>query len=102
MRGTMPLTPEEVRHIAQLARLRLTDDEEARYAHQLSDILDYASRLQAVDTSKIPPTSSVLPFDAPLRDDELRPRPSKEAILRNAAVVEQGMFRVPPVFDPSD
>ncbi len=57
----MSLTLAEVEHIADLARLRLTEDEKARYRQQLSAILDYVAQLQALDTSGIPPTSSVLP-----------------------------------------
>jgi aspartyl-tRNA(Asn)/glutamyl-tRNA(Gln) amidotransferase subunit C len=95
----MAITIEEVRHIAQLARLRLTPEEERRYAEQLSDILDYAGRLGEVDTSAIPPTASVLPLQAPLRPDEVRPCPSRDSILRNAPSEEEGMFRVPPILE---
>lgn len=96
----MPITVEEVRHIAGLARLSLTETEEARYAEQLSDVLDYADRLKAVDTSGIPPTASVLPLTAPLRPDQARPCPPRELILRNAPDQEAGLFRVPRVLDP--
>ncbi|HEY46402.1 MAG: glutamyl-tRNA amidotransferase [Anaerolineae bacterium SM23_ 63] len=95
----MALTIEEVRHIAQLARLTLTSEEEHRYTEQLSDILDYAGRLSKVDTSAIPPTASVLPLHAPLRPDVIRPCPPQKLILRNAPSDQDGMFRVPPVLD---
>jgi len=95
----MTLTVEEVRHIAQLARLRLTTEEERLYTEQLSDILDYASRLGEVDTSNIPPTASVLPLRAPLRPDMVRPCTPRERILRNAPSDQEGMFRVPPILD---
>ena len=92
-------TIEEVKKIAYLARLRLTTEEEERYAGQLSAILDYAQRLQEVDTSHIPPTASVLPLKAPLREDIARPCTPREDILLNAPSEEEGMFRVPPVLD---
>jgi aspartyl-tRNA(Asn)/glutamyl-tRNA(Gln) amidotransferase subunit C len=95
----MPLSVEEVRHIANLARLKLTAEEEVRYAEQLSAVLDYAARLKDLDTTHISPTSSVLPFDAPLRDDKPRPCPPREHMLSNAPEQEDGMFRVPPVLD---
>jgi aspartyl-tRNA(Asn)/glutamyl-tRNA(Gln) amidotransferase subunit C len=95
----MAITIDEVRRIAQLARLRLTPEEERRYAEQLSDILDYADRLSEVDTSAIPPTASVLPLRAPLRPDEVRPCPPRNKILRNAPSDEEGMFRVPPILE---
>ena len=52
----MRLTPEEVEHVALLARLRLTDEEIQTYTEQLSAILEYAERIQEVDTSSVPPT----------------------------------------------
>ena len=94
----MSLTIEDVRHIAQLARLSLTADEEARYQVQLSAILDYAARLRAVDTSAISPTASMLPIDAPLRPDEARPSAAGAQILARTPETTDGMFRIPPVF----
>jgi len=95
----MALTVEAVRHIARLARLQLTTEEERLYAEQLSDILDYASRLGEVDTSDIPPTASVLQLHAPLRPDVVRPCTPRDRILRNAPSDQEGMFRVPPILD---
>ena len=66
---------------------------------QLSAVLDYAARLNEIDTDHIPPTSSVLPFDAPLREDQARPCPPRERILKNAPEKQEGMFRVPPVLE---
>jgi aspartyl-tRNA(Asn)/glutamyl-tRNA(Gln) amidotransferase subunit C len=95
----MTLTIEEVEHIARLARLKLTSQEIERYRQQLSAILDYADRLQAVDTTDIPPTSSVLPARSVLREDKARPGLSLEELLKNAPDTENGQFRVPPVLD---
>lgn len=94
----MALTLDEVRHIAQLARLSLTPEEEARFQVQLSAILDYAARLRAVDTSTIPPTASVLPLAAPLRPDEPRTTEVSTRLLGQAPEAAEGMFRIPPVF----
>lgn len=95
----MPLTLAEVEHIANLARLDLTDEEKARYREQLSAILDYFAQLRELDTAAIPPTSSVLPPRSALRDDEPRPGLSLEELLRNAPQVEDGQFRVPLVLE---
>lgn len=93
------LSREEVEHIAELAKLELTDGEKERYREQLSTILDYAARLQQIDTENIPPTASVLPIDTVLRPDEARPSPPREELLRNAQEQEEGMFRVDAILD---
>lgn len=95
----MPLTLEEVKHIARLARLKLTDEELHRFQEQLSDILDYAARLQGVDTEGIPPTASVLPPRSVLRADAARPGLDKDALFENAPRVENDQFRVPPILE---
>ena len=97
----MPLTLEEVRHIALLARLRLTPDEERRFAEQLSAVLAYADRLRHVDVTGIPPTATVLGVQAPLRPDTIRASLPRDLLLANAPATEDGMFRVPAVLGPS-
>ena len=96
---TLILTLEQVEHIAELARLDLTPEEKARYQKQLSAILDYAARLQTLDTSSIPPTASVLPPRSVLRPDVALPGLERDALLRNAPEAEAGQFKVPPVLD---
>ena len=93
----MKLTIEEVEHIAALARLELTDAEKQRYAEQLSDILDYAARLDELATDQIPPTASVLDLELRLRDDHSRPGLPTEDVLKNAADTRDDQFQVPPV-----
>lgn len=93
------LSLEEVEHIAELAKLALTDEEKETYREQLSDILDYANRLQQVDTGDIPPTASVLPLDTVLREDVAHDTADRDALLDNAAQKENGMFRVDVILD---
>jgi aspartyl-tRNA(Asn)/glutamyl-tRNA(Gln) amidotransferase subunit C len=95
----MTLTTADVEHIAQLARLKLTAQEINRYRDQLSAILDYADRLQSLDTSGIPPTSSILPARSVLREDQARLGLSPDELMRNAPDYENGQFRVPPILD---
>ncbi len=95
----MTLTLQEVEHIALLARLELSDEEKARYREQLSAILDYAARLQSLDTTGIPPTSSVLPARSVLREDQPRPGLTTEELLANAPQAKDKQFRVPPVLE---
>jgi aspartyl-tRNA(Asn)/glutamyl-tRNA(Gln) amidotransferase subunit C len=95
----MSLTIKEVNHIADLARLNLTEEEKRKYQEQLSAILDYAARLQQLDTSGIPPTSSVLSSASPLRPDQAGISLPVEETLRNTADKKDNQFRVPPVFE---
>ena len=95
----MSITRDDVQHIAELAKLRLTEAEEARYQEQLSAILDYAERLNALDTSAISPTATVLPLHSVMRDDVARPSPSAEAILANAPARVDHAFEVRAVLD---
>jgi aspartyl-tRNA(Asn)/glutamyl-tRNA(Gln) amidotransferase subunit C len=97
----MSLTIEEVEHFAALARLDLTEEEKARFAGQLSAILEHAARLQTLDTDGIPPTTGAQSVSASsgLRADETRPVLTLEQILQNAPQSQDRQFRVPPVLD---
>ena len=95
----MTLSLEEVEHIAELARLSLTDEEKVRFREQLSTILDYAARLQALDTDDVPPMATVLPFDTILRDDVIRPGLDRDDLLVKSDDTKGGMFRVEIVLD---
>ncbi len=95
----MKLDLAQVEHIAELAKLSLSDEEKALYQEQLSAILDYAERLQAVDTSAIPPTATVLPLRSVLRADEPRPSMDRDDVLANAPRTEDGCFVVQAVMD---
>ena len=95
----MPLTRQEVEHIALLARLELSEEEKERYQQQLSDILDHVAQLQKLDTSDISPGSGVLPPSARLREDIAEKGLDTEQALKNAPSVEADQFKVPPVLE---
>jgi aspartyl-tRNA(Asn)/glutamyl-tRNA(Gln) amidotransferase subunit C len=95
----MKLTREQVVEIAELARLVLTEDEIVLYQEQLSSVLAYAERLQALDTDAIPPTATVLPPRNVMRTDGPRPSMARDDILANAPDAEDGCFRVQAVFE---
>lgn len=95
----MSLTLEEVEHIADLAKLELTDDEKKLYQQQLSAVLEYIERLQMLDTADISPTASVLQAQSGLRPDEPGAGLTLAELLTNAPDVTEGQFRVPPVLD---
>ncbi|MEZ4861017.1 MAG: Asp-tRNA(Asn)/Glu-tRNA(Gln) amidotransferase subunit GatC [Caldilineaceae bacterium] len=95
----MHLTTDEVRHVAELAKLALTEAEIQEYTEQLSAILDYAARLQEVDTSGVPPTPYVLPLTTVMREDVPAPGLSNAEALANAPDSDDGFFRVRAVFE---
>ena len=95
----MALTTDEVRHIARLARIALTDEEVERYREQLSGILDHFQVLNEVDTSDVPPTAQSLDVSNVQRPDEVRPSLPREDVLRNAPRQEDGYLRVRAVLE---
>jgi aspartyl-tRNA(Asn)/glutamyl-tRNA(Gln) amidotransferase subunit C len=80
----MPLTRAQVQHIAELAKLKLSDEEIDRMTQQLSAILDYAARLQELNTEAIPPTASVVPLQNVMREDAVVPSLPRDTVLANA------------------
>ena len=95
----MSLSRTQVEYIAELAKLQLTGAEIDRYTEQLSAVLDYAARLQAVPTGDIPPTASVLPIAGVMRDDVVQPSLPRDIALTNAPDAMEGQFRVDAVLD---
>ena len=96
----MALSLAQVEHIAELAHLALTDDEKLLYQEQLSAILDYAQRLQELDTDAIPPTATILPINSVMRADEIEPSMPHEDLISNAPAAVEGMLRVPLILSP--
>ena len=97
----MPLSRDQVRHVAMLARLGLEPGDEDFYAEQLSGILAHIDRLQQVDTDDIPPTAQVVEVLNQLREDEPRPGLTQEEALSNAPAAQDGFFRVPSIQEES-
>ncbi len=95
----MPLTREQVQHIARLARVGLGEDDIARFQEQLSEILDYFERLRQLDTEGVPPTTHTLPLHSIMRDDEPRPSLPRDEVLANAPQREGDLFRVSAVLE---
>jgi len=95
----MALTREQVEHVADLAKLGLTEEEVEMYREQLSAILEYAAVLQRLDTEAIPPTATVLPLRNVLRTDEPGPSLSQEDALSNAPAATDGHFEVKPILE---
>lgn len=95
----MPLTSDEVRHIARLARVALTDIEVERLRGELSSILDQFTILDEIDTLDVPPTAQTFDMTNVDREDVETPSNQRDQILANAPRREDGYFRVRPVLD---
>jgi aspartyl-tRNA(Asn)/glutamyl-tRNA(Gln) amidotransferase subunit C len=93
------LTRAEVDHVAQLARLALSEEEAERFRRQLTSILAQVATLDELDTAIISPSAGVLPLSNVMADDVPRPSLPLEAVLQNAPDQEDDQFKVPPVFD---
>lgn len=90
---------QQVRHVAHLARLKLSDDEVSRFSRDLSDILDYVDQLNRLDTEGVEPTAHPLPVRNVLRPDQVRESIDPEQAVGNAPQREGTFFRVPKVLD---
>jgi aspartyl-tRNA(Asn)/glutamyl-tRNA(Gln) amidotransferase subunit C len=95
----MSLTLEQVRHVARLARLSLSPEEEQAYAGQLSAILDAVAQLQSLDVTDVAPTSHASLAEALLREDATRESLPPERALANAPAREGTSFAVPRILE---
>lgn len=93
------ISRQQVEHVANLARLALTPEEAERFTQQLNKILEFAHKLNALNTDGVEPTSHVLPLANVMRDDEVRPSIPREEALKNAPDQANGLFRVPKVIE---
>jgi aspartyl-tRNA(Asn)/glutamyl-tRNA(Gln) amidotransferase subunit C len=93
------LSREEVLHIAQLAKLKLTEEEIQLYQEQLRRILEYFKKLEELDTADVEPTAHVLDVSNVLRPDEPKPSVPQDEALANAPKRRDGHFEVPQVIE---
>lgn len=91
------ITPADVAHVAQLARLDLTEAELERLVVDLGAVLDHAAGVAALDTAGVAPTAHPLPLSNVLRADEVRPSLDRADVLAMAPLAEDGRFRVPSI-----
>eukprot|EP00112_Aurelia_sp_Birch-Aquarium-sp1_P008901 Seg19922.2 transcript_id=Seg19922.2/GoldUCD/mRNA.D3Y31 product="hypothetical protein" pseudo=true protein_id=Seg19922.2/GoldUCD/D3Y31 len=89
----------DVKYVANLARLQLTEEESSTFQRQIDDILGYIEKLNELDTSAIEPTAHAAPVFDRIREDEVRPSLSREAFLNNAPDVANDQLRVPKVIE---
>lgn len=89
----------QVRHVAVLSRLKLSEDEVATFSRQLSAMLEYVEKLNELDTSDVEPTVHAVPISNVLRDDEPEEPMAVDEALANAPQREGSFYRVPKVLD---
>ena len=95
----MILTRKQVEHVANLAKLALTDHEIEVYRRQLSAILEYAAILDRLDTDMIPPTATVLPLRNVMREDKAAASLQQADALANAPSANEGYFQVKAILE---
>lgn len=89
----------QVRHVAKLARLDLTDEEVARFSTQLSAVLDYMEKLNELDTDSVEPLAHCLPIHNIFREDVVTESLGTELALENAPQHFENFFKVPKILD---
>jgi len=99
MASEAKITLKDVEHVARLARLELSVEENDRMRAQLDRILSYIDKLKELDISGVEPTSHAIPMTNVMREDELKPSFPVDAMLANAPEREGDFFRVPKIIE---
>lgn len=95
----MSISKEEIKHIADLSRLNIPEDELNKYAETLSNIVDMANEISTLNTDNVKPTSHILESVNVFRKDETMPSYDREEILKNAPTKESGCISLPKVVE---
>ncbi len=95
----MPIDRAAVDHVARLARLDLGEEERERMRAELTQILEHAEKIQALDLDGVPPTSHSVSIRNAMRPDEVTPSLAPEDVLANAPEVEDGRIKVPRIIE---
>ena len=95
----MSISKEEVKHIAKLSKLNLTEQELDKYTNDLSDIVNFANELSNIDVDGIKPTAHILDIKNVFRKDEVQPSYDREQLLKNAPSKDAGCISVPKVVE---
>lgn len=95
----MKVTRETIEHVADLARLNLTEAEKESLISKMGDIISWVDKLNELDTSGVKPMEHVIPISNVLREDKTEKSLDREKILANAPLSEDGCFKVPKVVE---
>ncbi|WP_145459675.1 Asp-tRNA(Asn)/Glu-tRNA(Gln) amidotransferase subunit GatC [Staphylococcus pettenkoferi] len=96
------VTRDEVKHIANLARLQITENETTEMQESLESILNFANQIDEANTEDVEPTYHVLDLQNVLREDKAQEGIPQELALKNAKETEDGQFKVPSVMNGED
>ena len=91
----MKVTENDVKIVSSLSRLNISETESVEVIAQLDKFLTYVENLQAIDTTKIEPTTYAVPMKNVFRADEVKPSLDRELALSNAPLKNDGYFKVP-------
>jgi len=95
----MPISSEEVKYVAHLARVKLTDKEIKVFAGQLEAILEFIDKLKKLNTNDVLPLSHILPLKNVFRQDQVKMSLNTNDVLKNAPEKEGDFFKVPKVIE---
>ena len=95
----MSVSPEQVRHIANLARIAMSEEEIERLVPEINNILGWVEQLGEVDTDGVEPLTAVIDQKLRLRDDKVTDGDCRDDVLANAPDAEHGFFAVPKVIE---
>jgi len=95
----MSVDKQTVARIAHLARIKVPDEALEPMAAELNKILDFVEQLGEVDTSNVPPMTSVVHAQLPMREDEVTAGGQRDDVLKNAPDAQHGFFAVPKVIE---
>lgn len=96
---TQALTEEQVRHVAKLSRLKLSDEQIHQFTRQMGAILEYVEKLNELDTANVEPTAHVASLRNVFREDKAVPGMGLEKVLQNAPDRDGPFFKVPRVIE---
>lgn len=95
----MKISQEQLKAIASLARLNLTDKEKERLVYEMEEIIEFADQLAEIDTAEVEPTAYPIPIKNVFRQDRVEKSFDREDMLKNAPSCENGYIKVPKVIE---
>lgn len=95
----MKITKEQVTHVANLARLNLTEEEKEHMTKDMESIISFVDQMDELDIKEVAPTAHIIPINNVFREDKVRPSMDRDTLLKNAPSQEKGCFSVPKIVE---